>query len=50
VRIAATEDAAQDGCIESVAREGFVFGAFVVRPTQVVVQKRSIGAHSEPSQ
>jgi hypothetical protein len=32
-------DAASDGAIDSIKREGFLFGVFVLRPTEVVVRK-----------
>lgn len=40
VRVVRTEESMQDGCIESIVRDGFVFGPFVVRPAEVVVRKR----------
>jgi molecular chaperone GrpE (heat shock protein) len=41
VRVVQTEEGSLDGCIESVARDGFAYGSFVVRPAEVVVHKRS---------
>lgn len=40
VRVVPTDESTQDGCIESIVRDGFVFGPFVLRPTEVVVRKR----------
>jgi len=43
VRVIRTEEPVQDGCIDSVVRDGFMFASFVVRPTEVVVRKRATG-------
>jgi len=39
VRVVQTDDLDQDGCIDSIVRQGFGYGSFVVRPTEVVVRK-----------
>ena len=39
IKITHTEDASQDSYIDSIVREGFAFGSFTLRPTEVVVRK-----------
>lgn len=43
IKVVQTDDSSQDGCIDSIVRDGFAFGPFTLRPTEVVVKKRVSG-------